>query len=713
MQLVGTIEKLYFYNYDNGGKNGHYAIFKLKTEDGKEYTCKGCIPFPKVGEVISIEVEKDGINYLIKKYEYDRIYTVDNFFKILIQINGIGKKTAQQICDYIYSKGLRETTDIMNFAQYINEMDLPDGKKQKIYRELEKMSNLMKLFRLLGDSISFYDAFKIIEHAKKNDDVNIILENPYKIIDYYPQVDIKRIDNYMIKYINYDTSSEDRVKMFVKYIMYKQAELYSNYYIDKNELLKKTVRASRVQPHVVNHVIEKMIEENELLALDEAKKVIELPALYNNENYVAEKINVIKNTKSDDVNIKTVMLMLDKLQKLKNIELAEKQKEACIKSFENKITLITGGPGTGKSTIIKFIYMIATILGKSVKVLAPTGKAANRLSELKAQTIHAAIGYDGIEPRKELNEDFIIIDESSMIDIEIMSVLLRQINPQSRVIFVGDHNQLPPVGLGKPFEDLITSGKLPKIELNLVYRQKDKSAIIIDIAHAILNKNTAAFHKYLSEAIKLGVANVFLNLTAEKILEDVVKFLEYGVSQKGYSALYNSVILSPVNIGRFSNGRISKEPCTTLINSIIAERIFNAKSVLKQGEKVVNTENNYSKNVFNGDTGIVGAWDPETNLTYIEFNGKNIGFSSWELANIRRAYSLSVHKSQGMEYPVVGIPILNSQYIFWDNRKLYTAVTRAKNNLIFFGEDGIFEQTISKFISKGVQYKRSRFVDLI
>ncbi|HAE61806.1 MAG TPA: hypothetical protein DCG38_05695 [Eubacteriaceae bacterium] len=411
-----------------------------------------------------------------------------------------------------------------------------------------------------------------------------------------------------------------------------------------------------------------------------------LPKNFYSEKYIAEKIAKMLN--EEPWRISSIDELIKEAEVAKNIRYGSKQKEAIKKAVENNISIITGGPGTGKTTIVSALLYIFQKQDKLVALASPTGKAAKRLEEVTghpAKTIHRLLEARFDKEfrsvrffRNELNpldEDVVIVDEFSMVDNELAASLLKALREDAKLIIIGDMDQLPSVGAGNVLRDLIESGVIPVTKLDVIFRQEETSGIIIN-----------------SKLIKEGKMVRFNNkdfifhelVSPEQVVEEFVKELEKG------KTLDDVQILTPMkktDIGTLELNRLIQERINPPHPQ--KEEITYGSKIFRVGDKVMQTQNNYEKEIFNGDTGYVKrAYRDEEGLRHvvIDFDGRIVDLVEEELKEIIPAYAITIHKSQGSEYDTVIVVIAMNHYIMLKRNLLYTAVTRARNTVKIFGD---------------------------
>jgi exodeoxyribonuclease V alpha subunit len=374
-------------------------------------------------------------------------------------------------------------------------------------------------------------------------------------------------------------------------------------------------------------------------------------------------------------------------QKRLSIRLAAMQIEAVREAVRNKLMVVTGGPGTGKTTITRAILEIFSLVTDKILLAAPTGRAAKRMSEasgLEAKTIHRLLEFDPINGGFKRNEshqltcDLIILDEASMIDTLLMYHLLKAIPPSATLILVGDVNQLPSVGAGNVLRDIINSNAFPKVELNEIFRQARNSSIIVN-AHKIIG---GYYPKIDNED---GSDFYFLNEDdQEKVLDKILSMVKERIPRKfGYDPRSEIQVLTPMNRGPVGTARLN-ESLQEILNPKGFE-ITRGGRRYRVGDKVMQIRNDYNKNVFNGDIGFIYGIDAENQQISANIDGREIIYEYHELDELMLAYAVSIHKSQGSEYPVVVLPLVMSHYVMLQRNLLYTGITRGKKLVVVIG----------------------------
>ena len=563
-------------------------------------------------------------------------------------------------------------------------------KAHTIYETLMKYEESHQIIVYLTElGFNMKDALDIYNNYKSETIIHIE-HNPYCLTDF---ISFLKVDEIALK-LNVNEDDERRIKACIIYMMNKLLFINSDTYLEYDEILESVFNYLKIDLNVDDFdlYLEELINENKIILLDEKYYLKEM---YDSEINITNTIKYLENKKIDKLFLDN---RIEELEKVNNIKYNDKQKEAIKKSLENNITIITGGPGTGKTTIIKAICELYQNIFKlsyeeltnRIALLAPTGRASKRMSEstnLPASTIHRFLKWN-----KETNEflvneynkndhHLIIIDEVSMIDLNLLNSLFKGLTKNIKLVLVGDHHQLPSVGPGNILKDLIESDLIDTIYLDTLYRQ-DENSYITTLAHEIKDNN-------LSESF-LETKSDYIFLKCHSI-KDNLKNLCLQLIKKGYD--YKRVqIMAPMYAGVNGIDNLNKE----------LQNIFNPKTnqneikygdvVYRENDKVLQLVNLPEENIYNGDIGIIKNIVKIENKTfiYIDFDGNLIKYETKDLNKITHGFIISIHKSQGSEFEVVIMPICNSYKRMLYKKLIYTGITRAKKKLILIGEPDAF-----------------------
>lgn len=689
-EIFGYIERITYQNPENG-----YTVLQLQ-ERGKAKltTVVGDMPTVQPGESIRCSGEwknhlVHGSQFEVKKYKIEAPADVIGIKKYLGSglVKGIGPVYANRIVDVFGENTLNIIDTEPDRLLEVSGV----GKKRinfikECWNEQRTIRDVMIFLQQYGISPTYSQ--KIFK-AYGNDSIKKLKENPYCLAKDILGIGFCSADRVAEK-MGVAKDSAQRIDSGVEYIL---SELSSNGHVcyPIEEFLNEAELVLEVKLDLINQRIDGLVQDNRIVVFDLAHegtltKFIWIRPLFLAEVGIAREIRRLNSNVCSLRNI-DCQKAIDWVQKRLEIELAENQKIAVVKSLSEKLQIITGGPGTGKSTITNSILEVTSALTDKIILAAPTGRAAKRMSEItgkKAVTIHSLLEYDfrkgGFKKNKSnpLDCDLLIVDEASMIDTLLMYNLLKAVPNSSRVIFVGDINQLPSVGPGNVLKDMISSNIISVTILNEIFRQAAGSRIILN-SHKI---NQGIFPDIKNEKN----SDFFFIECIEK--EDVVNQIKSLVTHRlpkkyNFDAMEDIQVLSPMKKGILG---------TENLNNVLQEElnknknsIFRFGKKFQIGDKVMQIRNNYKKEVYNGDIGYITEIDQIEQLLFIDYEGKKIEYTFSELDEIVLAYTVSVHKSQGCQFPCVVVIVHTTHFKLLHRNLLYTAVTRAKKLVVLVG----------------------------
>lgn len=692
--LEGQIERITYTNEENG-----FTIAKLKVYGRPDLvTVVGNLMAPTPGEILKLTGEwanhpKYGEQFKIVQYKTTVPASVYGIQKYLGSglIKGIGPVMAKRIVKEFGE----QTLDIIE--DHIDKLEQVAGIGRKRIKMIRKAWDDQKEIRnvmlfLQGHGVSSGYATKIFKQYG-NRSIQVVKENPYRLATDIFGIGFVTADH-IAERLGFDKNSELRAEAGILYVLHQLAD-EGNVYYPYEPLLNKCKEILGVEGGIIVKAVDAIAIDRKIViqkineATGELKenRGVYLAKFHVTETGIARQIKALlkapKSIRSFDSN-KAASWVQERL----SIDLAENQVQALRSAAENKVLVITGGPGTGKTTIINALLKIFSGLKVRIMLAAPTGRAAKRMSEAtgyEAKTIHRLLEYSiqkgGFQKDDEqpLDCDLIIVDEASMIDTILMYYLLKAIPLKATFILVGDVNQLPSVGAGNVLRDIIASDVIPVVRLNEIFRQAKESQIIVN-AHKINNGILPSF-------TPSGPGDDFYFIEQEDP-EDVLRIILELVSDRvprrfGFDPVDDIQVLSPMHKGTVGAGNLNLElqrrlnPCQ--------EGVTRGNRAFRTGDKVMQIKNNYDKEVFNGDIGRIARVDPEMREVDISFDGRNVPYDFTDLDEIVLAYAVSVHKSQGSEYPAVIIPILTQHYMLLQRNLIYTAVTRGRKLVIVIG----------------------------
>ena len=662
---------------------------------------------------------KYGEQFQVENYERCKPEEKDSIVEFLTSglFKGIGEKKAKSIVNVLG----KDTLNII-LRNPDNLILIPGITKKNIevlHNQLKEYESSYETIIYLSDiGFSNKDSMIIYNYYKKKTK-DILEENIYQIIDDILDMNFKKVDTIALKR-GINPLSPIRIQAALLYIMQEVSNTYGHAYYYKEEL-------SKLLPRVLGTSVSDDVLDDLFIEMENDSKIVikedryYLKEMYDDECFIVKRFRLLNNNKGE--NAKNVFETINGLESFFSIKYNLNQRDAIYKSYIKDFLIITGGPGTGKTTIMNGVLELYRQMKKlsyeklqdKVALLAPTGRAAKRLSEathFPASTIHRFLKWQKEQNRFQVNQynkskvEFVIVDEASMIDTHLMASLLRGISSNCKIVLVGDDHQLPSVGPGQVLKDVIESGKLEMVELTELYRQKENSNIIslaYDIRHQTLHKD---------------IFNIFDDLTFIecKDLDVIQNICEICTTYKDYD--YKKIqILAPMYKG--ING-------IDLINRNV-KSIFNPKDSSKkelligdvdflEDDKVIQLTNMPDENVYNGDIGLIERIEGGSKKeVHIDFDGNRVKYTPSNFSNFRLAYSISIHKSQGSEFDIVILPIVKGYRKMLYQKLIYTAVTRAKQKLYIIGEydaldtaihntsDDVRRTTIMEYLISGIK----------
>jgi exodeoxyribonuclease V alpha subunit len=695
IELSGQIERITFTNEQNG-----YTIARVKI-DGRQdlVTVVGNLMSPTPGEMLNMRGEwithpKFGEQFKVTQCKTALPSTIFGIQKYLG--SGLIKGLGPVIACRIVKKFGEKTLDIIE--NDIEKLSLVEGvgKKrvamvQNAWAEQKDIRDVMLFLQSYGVGSGY--ATKIFKQYGSRS-VAVVNENPYRLATDIVGIGFVIADSIAEK-LGFPKDSPKRIEAGILYVLQQLSDeghvFYPYEYLVKKSRETLDVERDAIVTCIGDLAVNKQIVLEDLNeSIDDFKennKGVYLTRFYLYETGIAARLKALsvapKSIRS--VNVENALKWV---QERLDIRLAENQAEAIHGALENKIMVITGGPGTGKTTIITAILKILSELKIKIFLAAPTGRAAKRMSEAtghEARTIHRLLEYSfakgGFQKNEEkpLSCDLLVLDEVSMIDTVLMYHLTKALPAFATVILVGDINQLPSVGAGNVLSDIIASNIIPVVELKEIFRQARESRIIVN-AHKINNGIVPTFEDHVP-----GNDFYFIQQEdAEKVLEIILELIKERIPKRfGLDPVDDIQVLTPMHKGVVGADNLNTELQKSLNPSHI--EIMRGNRNFRLNDKVMQIRNNYDKEVFNGDIGRIAGIRPEENEITVVFDGRNVSYESYELDELVLAYAVSVHKSQGSEYPAVVIPVLPQHYILLQRNLIYTAVTRGRNLVVMVG----------------------------
>ncbi len=621
---------------------------------------------------------------IVRKYGMDTFAVIEDNVEVLAEIEGIGKKRVQMIAE-----SWEKQKEVKNIMLFLQEHQVSTSFAAKIYKKYE------------------------------NDSISVMKENPYKLADDIWGIGFKTADQIAMK-LGFGKESYVRLRSG---LMYTLSELSNegHVYAEKQQLIDKASELLEASPETVVMTVDDMLRKEELIPEkgivrtdEEGNRItaIYLPPFFYAEVGVAGKLRKLASSPAGDKLYTRLMearkssgnealsVDIEAIQSKTQMEYDEIQADAIRQAATAKVMVLTGGPGTGKTTTTHGIISVYMAYGLRILLAAPTGRAAKRMTEatgLEAKTIHRLLECkppEGYQKNEEnpLEGDVLIVDECSMIDIVLMNSLLKAIPPTMRLIMVGDIDQLPSVGAGNVLRDIIDSGAFPVVRLTRIFRQAQTSRIIMN-AHRINEgkmpdlsngKNTDFFFMENEDAetsvpqiVKLVQENLPNYYHVEPSQIQVLTPMQRGVVGATNLNLSLQEALNPPEHDIFMRGRGKV--------TMPKECLRRSGYAFRADDKVMQIKNNYDKEVFNGDIGIIESVNETDRTLKVNFDGRSIEYDVTELDELVHAYATTIHKAQGSEYPIVVMPIMMNHFVMLQRNLIYTGITRAKKVLVIVG----------------------------
>jgi exodeoxyribonuclease V alpha subunit len=696
--LSGQIEKITFTNEENG-----FTIARVKVPGRHEpVTVVGTLMAPMAGEILEMRGEwsdhpKFGRQFKVVEYRTRVPATVYGIRKYLGSgmIKGLGPVMAGRIVDRFGQKTLDIIdTDIQRLLEVAGV-----GKKRidMIAKAWDAQSEIRDVMLFLqGHGVSSGYAAKIFKHYGSQS-IAVVKQNPYRLASDIFGIGFLTADQIAGK-LGFEKDSRLRIEAGILYVLHQLCD-EGHVYFPHEPLVLKSCDILGVNREPVVRALgnlaldQKIVIEDINETADTFKqniKAVYLTRFHLCETGIAHRLTTLVHASKSIRGIDSHKA-IDWVQRRLSITLAENQMKAVAWAIENKVLVITGGPGTGKTTIINAVLKIYARLKSGILLAAPTGRAAKRMSEatgFEAKTIHRLLEYSlqkgGFQRHedKPLECDVLIIDEASMIDTPLMYHLLKAVPPMAAFILVGDVNQLPSVGAGNVLNDIIASAAVPVVTLDKIFRQAKTSQIVVN-AHKINQGRVPS----VSANQATDPQNDFYFIEQEdpeKVLEIILELSKNRIPQRfGFDPVDEIQVLTPMHRGVVGAGNLNHQLQAVLNPG--EGGITRGDRSYRVNDKVMQIRNNYDKDVFNGDIGRITAIAWESREVLISIDGRAVVYDFSDLDEIVPAYAVSVHKSQGSEYPAVIIPIVTQHYILLQRNLIYTAVTRGKELVVIVG----------------------------
>lgn len=693
MELTGTVKSIIYRNAANG-----YTVLSLVSDDDQQtVTCVGTLPLIDAGDTVCLTGEQTyhprfGTQFKAESYERRAPSSNSAIIKYLESgvVRGVGPAMARAI---VATFGM-ETLDVMEKEpNRLIEVPGIGAKKAKMISDSFREKKLLRdvLLSLEPYGVTVGQAYKMMQTygelclAK-------VQENPYQLIDDIDGIGFLTADRIATHVSGFEQDSLARLMAGIRYCLQQARDEHGDMYVTYESLIDRASKLLGAPSDRIEETIEWMTDGGDLLRCEiNETDAVYLPYLYKYEDYIAKKLLQLK--------VPPVFENwdLNRWQKQVGMELSDEQKQAVTLALTNGVSIITGGPGTGKTTIIRCIIDAMQEKGYLVELAAPTGRAAKRMTEAtgnEARTIHRLLEFipgDGFQRNRDnpLLADMVIVDEMSMVDVPLMYALLQAIPKGTRLVLVGDRDQLPPVGCGNVFSDALASERLPFYRLTEIFRQAQRSNIVRN-AHLINNGKMPILTDRDSDFLFEEIPNV------DRIRERLIALIQTETSRLGTGdPLMDIQVLVPMKtgpLGVFELNALLQSVCNPPSPMKAEHTVGN--TLFREGDKIMQIRNNYKvewrkplraggfeegTGVFNGDLGTVLRIYPQEKIAVIVFDdGRTAEYAFAQLEEIDLAYCITIHKSQGSEFQTILLPLAGGPMPLLTRNLLYTAVTRAK-----------------------------------
>ncbi|WP_300795747.1 ATP-dependent RecD-like DNA helicase [uncultured Bacteroides sp.] len=678
-KLRCVVERITYQNPENG-----YSVMRVKVKGYDELvTLVGNLLEVPAGSVLLCEgdwkVDKRyGSQFVAQTWEEVMPATLYGIEKYLGSglVKGIGPKFAQ----LIVSRFGLDTIEIIetDIKRLYEVPGIGQKRVEKIAESWEKQKDIKNVMLFLqGYGVSTAYAAKIYRQYGK-ESIDTVKTNPYKLADDIWGIGFKTADTIASK-MGYEKNDLRRLKSGVTYTLSHMAE-EGNVYAEEEQLVKSAIELLDADEAPVRQAISEMLQSEDLIADAEA---IYMPPFYYAEVGTANRLNKLLDCVEG--NLFNIISDISVISKQTGVEYDEVQAEAIREAVSSKVMVLTGGPGTGKTTTTQGIIAALRAMGLRILLAAPTGRAAKRMSEatgMEAKTIHRLLEYnpkDGYKRNDDnpLEGDALIVDECSMIDLLLMNNLMKAIPAGMRLVLVGDIDQLPSVGAGNVLRDIIDSNIIPVIRLTRIFRQAQESRIVMS-AHAI--------NKGVFPDTSNGKNTDFFFIQQEdpeQAVDTIVKLVKERLPNAYKRPTSDIQVLTPMQRGVVGAANLNM----ALQNVLNPGQVSLNRSgySFRQGDRVMQLRNNYDKEVFNSDLGYIERVDMEDRTLFVCFDGRTVEYDVSELDELTLAYATTIHKSQGSEYPIVVMPVLMTHYVMLQRNLIYTGITRAKKICVLVG----------------------------
>ena len=713
-KIMGTVEGIIYQNEENG-----YAILDFGTEADELITVVGTLPYVAPGDTLTL------YGKWVHNPKYGRQFRVDQFEKEMPAdetailrylssrtVKGIGPKKAQKIVELFGE----DTFDVIeNHPEWLTQISgITQKGAMEISEEFKKQAGVRRVMMFFRDYFGATLSVRIFK-TWGNNAVEMAKENPYRLCEEIEGIGFEKADE-MAERIGFDRAGLPRVESGILYLLSYNAAQSGHTCLPEHKLKEAACSLLGVEVAVVEGAIASLIKAHRLFRVHHLTDKGDQALLFDRHSYecertIAERLVMLERA-CVKLDVRDIDYFISREEKKGGLAYAQLQKEAIAAALENGVMILTGGPGTGKTTVVRALLQIFKSMSLRVALAAPTGRAAKRLSEAtsnEAKTVHRLLEMSFNEgkhaefardERNQLEEDVVIVDEVSMMDEPLTAALLRAIKPGARLVLIGDADQLPSVGAGNVLHDLIACGRFATVALTEVFRQAQNSLIVTN-AHAV-NRG---------EMPRLDVKNndfFFLPRTSDAEVAATVADLCANRLPRSYGADITGQIqiISPSRKGEAGTENLNRVLQQAINPPRAGKKEHRSRDIIfREGDRVMQTRNNYDLvwergdetglGVFNGDIGVIEAIHPADQCMEIAFDDRHVMYDFTGLDELEPAFAVTVHKSQGSEYPVVIIPLYAAAPMLLTRNLLYTAITRAQKMVILVGRADIAAQMVN------------------
>ncbi len=718
MELTGSVQSVIFRNAANG-----YTVLSLLSDDEKTVTtCVGMLPLINVGDTVTLIGEETyhprfGTQFKVESYERKAPSSNSAIIKYLESgvVRGVGPAMARAI---VSTFGMDTLEVLEKEPERLVEVPGIGAKKAKMISDSFREKKLLRdvLLSLEPYGVTVGQAYKMMQTygelclAK-------VQENPYQLIDDIDGIGFLTADRIATHVAGFEQDSLARLMAGIRYCLQQARDEHGDMYLEYTVLLERAAGLLGTAAERIEETVDWMVTGSDLVQCEvNGVNAVYLPYLHKYEDYIAKKLL--------QLNVPPMYEIwdLNRWQKQVHMELSEEQQKAVLLALTNGVSIITGGPGTGKTTIIRCIIDAMQESGYAVELAAPTGRAAKRMTEAtgnEARTIHRLLEFvpgEGFQRNRDnpLIADMVIVDEMSMVDAPLMYALLQAIPKGTRLVLVGDRDQLPPVGCGNVFSDALASEVLPYFRLTEIFRQAQRSNIVRN-AHLINNGRMPLLVDHDSDFLFEEIPNT------DRIRARLVELIRRETSRLGTSdPLMDIQVLVPMKTGPLGVIELNRL-LQDVLNPAAPEKAEHTvgSMLLREGDKIMQIRNNYKvewrktlrfgqfeegTGVYNGDLGTILRLDPHEKIAVIAFDDRRVAeYAFAQLEEIDLAYCITIHKSQGSEFQTVLLPLAGGPVPLLTRNLLYTAVTRAKRMVYGIGRS----ETLARMVRNAYRSVRN------